>query len=108
MLSRATIQHGLGLTDEGIVMQRDEKKEAVTTTATLHPNLRLFSAVGDRLRGSTDLMQRTRFFRELDKFMEKVESEHEYRMSGGIPPLEEYMDIRCGSVGCAPQIALTE
>lgn len=77
-------------------------------TTTVHPNLRLFGPVGDSLQISTDLVQRTRFFRELDNFMDKVEIEHEYRMSGAIPTLDKYMDMRCGSVGCAPQIAITE
>lgn len=74
----------------------------------LHINMALFSDVGYGMRTATDIVQRERFFRELENFMVQVGVEHGHRMRGTIPSLEKYMEIRSGSVGCAPQIAITE
>ncbi|KAI0180222.1 terpenoid synthase [Hypoxylon sp. FL1284] len=71
-------------------------------------NMALFSDVGCGMRAATDRIQRERFFRELENFMVQVGVEHGHRMRGTIPTLDKYMVIRSGSVGCAPQIALTD
>ncbi|KAI0111240.1 terpenoid synthase [Nemania sp. FL0031] len=73
-----------------------------------HQNMTLFADVGDGLRHTTDIQQRQRFFDELENFMLQVGVEHTHRMAGTIPTTEEYMNIRSGSVGCAPQIAMTD
>lgn len=73
-----------------------------------HQNMSLFADVGDGMRDVTDVQQRQRFFDELENFMLQVGIEHTHRMAGTIPTTEEYMNIRSGSVGCAPQIAMTE
>jgi hypothetical protein len=73
-----------------------------------HQNMALFEDVGCRLRETTDTQQRQRFFDKLENFMLQVGAEHTHRMAGTIPSLAEYMNIRAGSVGCAPQIAITE
>ncbi|KAI1125393.1 terpenoid synthase [Nemania abortiva] len=73
-----------------------------------HQNMTLFADVGDGLCHTTDMQQRQRFFDELENFMLQVGVEHTYRMAGTIPTTEEYMNIRSGSVGCAPQIAMTD
>ena len=71
-------------------------------------NMTLFADVGRGVRKVTDVQQRQRFFDELENFMLQVGVEHSHRMAGTIPTVEEYMNIRSGSVGCAPQIAITE
>ncbi len=73
-----------------------------------HQNMTLFADVGRGVRETTDTQQRQRFFDELENFMLQVGVEHSHRMAGTIPTTEEYMNIRAGSVGCAPQIAITE
>lgn len=73
-----------------------------------HQNMTLFADVAHGVRDATDLQQRQRFFDELENFMLQVGVEHTHRMAGTIPSTSEYMDIRSGSVGCAPQIAITE
>jgi hypothetical protein len=73
-----------------------------------HQNMSLFADVGHGMRDTTDIQQRQRFFDELENFMLQVGVEHTHRMAGTIPTTEEYMNIRSGSVGCAPQIAMTE
>ncbi|KAJ8122618.1 hypothetical protein ONZ43_g1228 [Nemania bipapillata] len=73
-----------------------------------HQNMTLFADVGRGMRHTTDIQQRQRFFDELENFMLQVGVEHSHRMAGTIPTTEEYMDIRSGSVGCAPQIAMTD
>ncbi|KAI1164843.1 terpenoid synthase [Nemania serpens] len=73
-----------------------------------HQNMSLFADVGDGMRDVTDVQQRQRFFDELENFMLQVGIEHTHRMAGTIPTTEEYMNIRSGSVGCAPQIAMTD
>lgn len=73
-----------------------------------HQNMALFADVGRGVREATDVQQRQRFFDELENFMLQVGIEHSHRMAGTMPTTEEYMDIRSGSVGCAPQIAITE
>ncbi|KAJ2987460.1 hypothetical protein NUW58_g4493 [Xylaria curta] len=73
-----------------------------------HQNMELFADVGCGVRGATDIQQRQRFFDELENFMLQVGVEHTHRMAGTIPTTEEYMNIRAGSVGCAPQIAMTD
>ncbi|CAJ2503564.1 Uu.00g109580.m01.CDS01 [Anthostomella pinea] len=71
-------------------------------------NMTLFGDVGRGVRGSTDTLQRQRFFRELENFMLQVGVEHSHRTAGSIPTVEEYLHIRSGSVGCGPQIAITD
>jgi hypothetical protein len=73
-----------------------------------HQNMKLFMDVGRDLNESTDVIQRARFLRELENFMVFVGIEHSYRLKGDIPTVERYLEVRSGSVGCAPQIALTE
>ncbi|KAI0196365.1 isoprenoid synthase domain-containing protein [Astrocystis sublimbata] len=73
-----------------------------------HQNMALFADVGHGVRDVTDVQQRQRFFDELENFMLQVGIEHTYRMAGTIPTTDEYMTIRSGSVGCAPQIAITD
>lgn len=95
--SLAYIHRMLGLDGDGL-----EEVEAP------HQNMTLFADVGYGMRESTDIQQRQRFFDELENFMLQVGVEHTHRMDGTIPTLDEYMSIRAGSVGCAPQIAITE
>ncbi|KAI1493676.1 isoprenoid synthase domain-containing protein [Biscogniauxia mediterranea] len=92
------IHHMLGL---------DEEEDASKDKAP-NQNMTLFGDVGRGVVGATDKLQRQRFFRELENFMDQVGVEHNHRMAGTIPTLEEYLKIRSGSVGCAPQIALTD
>ncbi|KAI1328232.1 terpenoid synthase [Xylariaceae sp. FL0255] len=73
-----------------------------------HANMELFADVGQGVRSATDIEQRQRFFDELENFMLQVGVEHTHRMAGTIPTLADYMNIRSGSVGCAPQIAITD
>ncbi|KAI1748964.1 terpenoid synthase [Xylaria castorea] len=73
-----------------------------------HQNMALFADVARGVRETTDIQQRQRFFDELENFMLQVGVEHTHRMAGTIPTTEEYMNIRSGSVGCAPQIAITD
>ncbi|KAI8966808.1 terpenoid synthase [Daldinia sp. FL1419] len=101
--SLSTVHRLLGL-DEGEVDEDLIAKEE----ANLHPNMALFADVGRGLRKSTDRIQRERFYRELEGFMVSVGVEHGQRMRGLIPTVEKYLHIRSGSVGCAPQIALTD
>ncbi|KAI1768969.1 terpenoid synthase [Hypoxylon sp. FL1150] len=88
--------------------QSDLQKNPTEVEEELHINMALFSDVGRGMRTATDMIQRERFFRELENFMVQVGVEHGHRMRGTIPSLEKYMEIRSGSVGCAPQIALTD
>ncbi|KAI0513126.1 isoprenoid synthase domain-containing protein [Xylaria bambusicola] len=73
-----------------------------------HTNMTLFVDFGSVLREKTDIQQRQRFFDNLKDFKEQVGVEHSYRISGSMPSLSDYMVIRMGSVGCTPQIALTD
>ncbi|KAI0441091.1 terpenoid synthase [Xylaria telfairii] len=73
-----------------------------------HQNMALFADVARGVREATDIQQRQRFFDELENFMLQVGVEHTHRMAGTMPSTEEYMNIRSGSVGCAPQIAITD
>jgi hypothetical protein len=95
--SLAYIHRSLGLDGEGL-----------DDIAAPHPNMELFADVGHGVREVTDMQQRQRFFDELENFMLQVGVEHTHRMAGTVPTTEEYMSIRSGSVGCAPQIAITE
>ncbi|KAI0972277.1 terpenoid synthase [Xylaria arbuscula] len=72
------------------------------------PNMALFADFGCVLQEKADIQQRQRFFDNIKDFMEKVGIEHSYRLSGTIPSISDYMAIRMGSVGCTPQIALTD
>ncbi|KAI2627117.1 terpenoid synthase [Xylaria nigripes] len=73
-----------------------------------HQNVALFADVAHGVRYTTDIQQRQRFYSELENFMLMVGVEHNHRMAGSIPTTEEYMHIRSGSVGCGPQIAITD
>lgn len=95
--SLAYIHSALGLGDDG----QDDIKAP-------HQNMALFADVARGVREATDIQQRQRFFDELENFMLQVGVEHTHRMAGTMPTTEEYMNIRSGSVGCAPQIAITE
>ncbi|KAI1808456.1 terpenoid synthase [Daldinia bambusicola] len=100
--SLRTVHCLLGL-DEDATAERIAQEEQ-----SLHPNMALFADVGRGLRNATDRIQRERFYRELENFMISVGVEHGHRMRGEIPTVEKYLHIRSGSVGCAPQIALTD
>ncbi|KAJ7646572.1 isoprenoid synthase domain-containing protein, partial [Roridomyces roridus] len=95
--SREYVQQCLGL-----------KEKPQGSDASIHPNMRLFSFVGDGLCKSTDKIQRTRFYKELDGYMTKVEVEHELRVGGRIPGTEEYLKVRTGSVGVLPMVSITD
>ncbi|KAI0390729.1 terpenoid synthase [Xylariaceae sp. FL0594] len=84
----------------------DDDDEA--TIEAPNQNMTLFADVGRGVRKVTDIQQRQRFFDELENFMLQVGVEHTHRMAGTIPTVDEYMNIRSGSVGCAPQIAITD
>lgn len=101
--SLSTIHNLLGLdpSEEG-------KEQVFEDDKSLHPNMTLFADVGRGMRSATDKIQRERFYRELENFMVQVGVEHVHRMRGSIPTVEKYIEIRSGSVGCAPQIAITE
>ncbi|KAK6950381.1 hypothetical protein Daesc_008708 [Daldinia eschscholtzii] len=101
--SLSTVHCLLGLDESEGAEERIAREEA-----SLHPNMALFADVGRGLRNSTDRIQRERFYRELENFMISVGVEHGHRMRGSIPTVEKYLHIRSGSVGCAPQIALTD
>ncbi|KAI0975558.1 terpenoid synthase [Xylaria arbuscula] len=79
-----------------------------SNTKAPNQNMTLFADVGHGVRETTDILQRQRFFDELENFMLQVGVEHTHRMAGSIPTTDEYMNIRSGSVGCAPQIAITD
>ncbi|KAI1271745.1 terpenoid synthase [Xylaria sp. FL0933] len=83
-------------------------KDGQNNTEAPHQNMTLFADVGRGVREATDTQQRQRFFDELENFMLQVGVEHTHRMAGTIPTTEDYMNIRAGSVGCAPQIAITD
>ncbi|KAI1452102.1 terpenoid synthase [Annulohypoxylon moriforme] len=101
--SLSTIHNLLGLdpSEEG-------KEQVFEDEKSLHPNMTLFADVGRGMRGATDRIQRERFYRELENFMVQVGVEHVHRMRGSIPTVDKYIEIRSGSVGCAPQIAITD
>ncbi|XDG00548.1 hypothetical protein ABKA04_000163 [Annulohypoxylon sp. FPYF3050] len=101
--SLSTIHNLLGLdpSEEG-------KEQVFEDDKSLHPNMTLFADVGRGMRSATDKIQRERFYRELENFMVQVGVEHVHRMRGSIPTVEKYIEIRSGSVGCAPQIAITD
>ncbi|KAH8647233.1 isoprenoid synthase domain-containing protein [Xylariales sp. PMI_506] len=73
-----------------------------------HDTMALFADVGQGITPATDAIQRTRFYRELENFMLQVGVEQTYRLSGEVPSIKRYLEIRSGSVGCAPQIAITD
>ncbi|KAJ7646599.1 isoprenoid synthase domain-containing protein [Roridomyces roridus] len=77
------------------------------SNASIHPNMRLFSLVGDASCKSTDKIQRTRFYKELDHYMTMVEVEHELRVGGLIPDTGEYLKVRLGSAGVLLLVAIT-
>ncbi|KAI1343250.1 isoprenoid synthase domain-containing protein [Xylariaceae sp. FL0016] len=82
--------------------------EQILGSKSPNQNMNLFGDVGKGLRDTTDVVQRKRFFTELENFMLQVGVEHNHRMAGSIPTFDEYMKIRSGSVGCGPQIAITD
>lgn len=88
--------------------QPDGVGKTQAPAAAPHQNMVLFTEVGRTLNGVTDSTQRQRFFKELEHFMIQVGIEHSHRLRGSIPTVEKYLEIRSGSVGCAPQIAITE
>ncbi|KAI1502070.1 isoprenoid synthase domain-containing protein [Biscogniauxia marginata] len=104
-LARAYYKQSLGYIHH--MLDLDDEKDATKDKAP-NQNMTLFADVGRGVVPATDRLQRQRFYRELENFMEQVGVEHNHRMAGTIPTLEEYMKIRSGSVGCAPQIALTD
>ncbi|KAI5924557.1 isoprenoid synthase domain-containing protein [Camillea tinctor] len=89
------------------MLDLDDEKDASKDKAP-NQNMTLFGDVGRGVVPATDRLQRQRFYRELENFMDQVGVEHNHRMAGTIPSLAEYLKIRSGSVGCAPQIALTD
>lgn len=99
-----TIHRLLGLDS----IEHNQDEQTPEEDQSLDHNMALFSDVGRTMRSTTDRVQRERFFRELENFMVQVGVEHSYRMRGSIPTLDKYIEIRSGSVGCAPQIAITE
>ncbi|XXH04947.1 mitofusin [Hypoxylon texense] len=100
--SLSTVRRLLGLDPSKRGQEKEPEDRALLT------NMALFSDVGYAMRSATDIVQRERFFREMENFMVQVGVEHGHRMRGTIPSLDKYMEIRSGSVGCAPQIAITD
>ncbi|KAI0840386.1 terpenoid synthase [Hypoxylon sp. FL0890] len=109
-LSRAYYQKSLSTIHNllGLDPVQDGQEPVFEADQSLHPNMALFADVGRGMRATTDRIQRERFYRELENFMVQVGVEHVHRMRGSIPSVEKYIEIRSGSVGCAPQIAITD
>ncbi|KAI1417469.1 terpenoid synthase [Hypoxylon sp. FL1857] len=109
-LSRAYYQKSLRTIHNllGLDPVEDGQEPVFEDDESLHPNMALFADVGRGMRATTDKIQRERFYRELENFMVQVGVEHVHRMRGSIPSVEKYIEIRSGSVGCAPQIAITD
>ncbi|KAH9992376.1 terpenoid synthase [Xylariaceae sp. FL0662B] len=100
--ARTYYKKSLGCVQRLLGLSEDDADEKIPH------NMALFADVGRGVRDSTDVEQRQRFFRELENFMLQVGIEHGHRMRGSIPTTDKYLEIRSGSVGCGPQIALTE
>ena len=94
--SLATIYWKLGLTS-------DELSDHV-----VHKNMVLFCDFSPGLLANLLKEQRGRFYADLEHFMSQAYVEHSLRLEGTMPTIEQYIDIRLGSVGCRPQIALAE
>ncbi|KAI2639816.1 terpenoid synthase [Hypomontagnella submonticulosa] len=107
-LARAYYRKSLSTVHYLLGLDREETGEAFVEPQSLHPNMALFADVGRGMRSATDRIQRERFYRELENFMIQVGVEHGHRMRGSIPSVAKYLEIRSGSVGCAPQIAITD
>ncbi|KAI1777645.1 terpenoid synthase [Hypoxylon cercidicola] len=108
-LARAYYQKSLSTVRRLLDLDPSEHgRERGPEDEALHTNMVLFSDVARGVRSATDKVQRERFYRELENFMVQVGVEHGHRMRGTFPSLEKYMEIRSGSVGCAPQIAITD
>ncbi|KAH8887963.1 terpenoid synthase [Thozetella sp. PMI_491] len=85
---------------------QDNFANIIETKAQL--KMALFGVVGNKLRTAMDLVQRERFYRELEHYIQSVEEEHIFRLRGAMPSIEQYLQIRSGSVGCRPFLALAE
>ncbi len=85
---------------------QDNFANPIETKAQL--KMALFGVVGSKLRTVMDLVQRERLYRELEHFIQSVEEEHIFRLRGAIPSIEKYSQIRSGSVGYRPFMALAE
>lgn len=72
------------------------------------PWLAVLESFGKALRQTLDLPRRQRFFIELCGYMDETLEEHLLRLHGTMPTVTEYLRIRIGSIGVAPQMALTE
>lgn len=99
--SRDYLRLALSLDDK---YPEDENK---ATTAT-YQNMLLFGDVAGNFRMTMDTAQRQRLYHELEKFMLNAGNEHMDRLRGVIPSVEEYIEVRCGSVGAAPTLAMAE
>jgi hypothetical protein len=104
------LAHAYSKQSRAFVRQALDLNHAATkkSMVTSHPNMHLFTEVGAALKAKTDIVQRQRFYDQLSYFMIQVSIEHSYRLQGAIPSVDKYFEIRSGSVGCAPQIAITE
>lgn len=98
--SRAYIRQSLGLDHAG--------EHPWQPMAAPPLNMVLFEEVGRSLVAGTDVEQRTRFLQHMEHFMCQVGVEHTWRLRGEVPSVEKYLEMRAGSVGCFPQIAITE
>ncbi|KAI5864558.1 terpenoid synthase [Durotheca rogersii] len=109
-LARAYYQKSLDVIRNllGLVPGNEEGALDLSGSLVLRSNMDLFVDVGSGMRPTTDKLQRERFYRELENFMINVGVEHSLRMRGAIPTVARYLEIRSGSVGCAPQIAITD
>ncbi|KAI0522057.1 terpenoid synthase [Xylaria bambusicola] len=103
-LAQAYYKQSLAYIHSQLGLDKDQKDDIEAP----HQNMALFADVGRGLLKATDTQQRQRFFDELENFMLQVGVEHSHRMAGTMPTTDEYMEIRSGSVGCAPQIAITD
>jgi hypothetical protein len=85
---------------------RDNIANPIGTRVQL--KMALFGVAASKLRTVMDLVQRERFYRELEHFVQSVEEEHIFRLRGAMPSVEKYSQIRSGSVGYRPFMALME
>ncbi len=81
------IRKGLNLPENPETI-RDNFANPIKTNA--QHKMALFGVVASKLRSAMNLVQRERFYHELEHFIRSVEEEHIFRLRGAIPSIEKY------------------
>ncbi|KAF3016258.1 terpene cyclase [Neopestalotiopsis sp. 37M] len=74
----------------------------------LHPLIRNFGEIAEKIRGAYDIEQRVELLRHFDQYIDATRIETEFERSESVPSLERYWEVRTLTSGMGTLLGMSE